>query len=352
MRIPVAFAATMLLVVVSTPLRAHHGSAPHFDPDVQVRLDGVVTELRFVNPHAFVYFDAIDASGQSAAWRCELAGATLLRRLGWTSDTLFPGQRIEMVGAMARREAHSCAMEEITLEDGSVFTSRGNRQADVRPVADPAGVAQRPRYLENGQPNISGAWVSQVPGGFGGVLTNGPPEPTEAGLAAAEGFDVRYDNPVINCESGNVITDWYRQSHVNDIQQMDDRIIVRYGYLEMVRTIFLNTDHPEDVAPSVEGHSIGRWEDDVLVVDTVGLSERVLIPLSDVMMSSQAHVVERIHYDEESQTLIRDFTVQDPLYLAKPYSGLNVSDIAAEPWQPFDCVNLSGENNRRPEPGE
>ena len=120
----------------------------------------------------------------------------------------------------------------------------------------------------------------------------------------------------------------------------------------MLRTIYLDADHPENVAPGVAGHSIGWWEDDVLVVDTIGLSERVLIPLAGVMMSGQANVVERIHYDEESRTLIRDYTVNDPLYLTRPYSGRNVSDIAAEPYRPFDCVNLSGENNRRSESGE
>ena len=36
-------------------------------------------------------------------------------------------------------------------------------------------------------------------------------------------------------------------------------------------------------------------------------------------------------------------------YLTKPYSGVNVSDIAAQPYQTFECVDLSGENNRRPE---
>ena len=345
-----AFAATgILLLGASTPLRAHHGSAPHFDPDDQVRVSGIVTELRFVNPHAYVYFDAINASGETVPWRCELSGATLLRRQGWTPETLVPGQRIEIEGARARREDNSCAMESITFGDGRVISTRDTQQADVRPVADPAGAAPRPRYLDNGQPNISGAWVSREGGGAGGILMNGRPEPTEAGLAASEGFDVRYDNPVINCESGNIITDWYRQSHVNDVRQDDDRIVLRLGYLEMVRTVFLNASHPENIAPSVEGHSIGWWEDDVLVVNTIGLSERALIPLAEVMMSDRAQVMERFYYDEDNQTLIRDYTVLDPLYLAKPYTGRNVSDIAAEPYRPFDCVNLSGENNQRPE---
>jgi hypothetical protein len=58
--------------------------------------------------------------------------------------------------------------------------------------------------------------------------------------------------------------------------------------------------------------------------------------------------MERFMYDGESRTLARDFVVTDPLYLTEPYPGRNVSDIAAVPYRPFNCVDLSGENNRRP----
>ena len=343
--------STILLLGASTSPGAHHGSTPHFDRDDIVRVRGVVSELRFVNPHAFVYFDVVDASGQNAEWRCELTGATALRRGGWTPETLVPGQQIEISGARARREDNACLMDSIVLRDGTVLSNEQIRMFGARPVAHPADVESRPRYVENGQPNLSGAWVSRVGGGTGGILTNGEPEPNAAGLAAAENFDVRFDNPVIRCESGNIISDWYRQSHVNDIQQYDDRIVIRYGYLDMVRTIYLNAEHPPNITPSVAGHSIGRWDDDALVVDTIGLTERALIPLRSLMMSDQAHVVERIHYDAENRTLNRDFTVEDPLYLAKPYSGRNVSDIASETYQTFNCVDLSGDNNRRPDSG-
>lgn len=344
--------STILLFGTPTSPSAHHGSTPHFDPDDTVTIQGVVTDLRFVNPYAFVYFEAVDVNGERAEWRCELSGATALRRGGWTPETLVPGQRIEIAGARARREDNACLMDSIRLADGTVISNQELRQFGVRPVADPADVTARPPYLENSQPNLSGAWISREGGGSGGILTNGPPAPTAAGLAAAENFDVRYDNPVIRCESNNIVTDWYRQSHVNDIEQFEDRIVIRYGYLEMVRTIFLNADHPQNIVPSIAGHSIGWWEDDVLVVDTIGLTERVLIPLASIMTSDQAHVVERFQYDEENRTLYRDYTVEDPLYLQKPYSGRNVSDIASEPYQPFNCVDLSGENNRRPDSNE
>ena len=344
----------VLAILTLTPvthLSAHHGAAAHFDPDDLVTLDGVVTEMRFVNPHAFVHFDVTDESGEIAVWRCELTGATLLRRRGWTPETLVPGQRISLIGAKARREDHSCAVESMVFDDGTAVLG-GDRieGAELRStVADTSTMPPRSRYLGNGQPNLTGGWISREGGGLAGA-TDGRPEPSAAGQAASERFDFRFDNPVISCRSGNIVIDWYRQSHVNDIQQEEDRIVIRYGYLDMIRTVHLNTpEHPQDLAPSVEGHSIGWWEGDALVVDTVGFVERVLIPRSEIMLSDQAHIVERFHYDEASRTLSREFTVEDSLYLEKPYTGRNVSDIAADPYRVFNCVDLSGENNQRPD---
>lgn len=342
-------ALATIALVPTTQLLAHHGAAAHFDPDDLVSLDGVVTEMRFVNPHAFVHFDVTGANGEFTAWRCELTGATLLRRRGWTPETLVPGQRISLVGARARREGNSCAIESMVFDDGTVVLGGDQIEgAELRSaVANLATVPPRPKYLDNGQPNLTGSWISREGGGPGGA-TDGPPQPTEAGLAASERFDFRFDNPVISCRSGNIITDWYRQSHINDVQQKEDRIIIRYGYLDMVRTIHLNTpEHPAILTPSVEGHSIGWWEDDALVVDTVGFDERALLPRAEIMISDRAHIVERFRYDESSHTLNRDYTVEDPLYLTRPYTGRNVSDISADPYQEFNCVDLSGENNRR-----
>ena len=330
---------------------AHHGAAAHFDPDDVVTLEGMITELQFVNPHAFVHVDVADDSGATQSWRCELSGATQLIRRGWTPETLAPGQTVEIVGERARREENSCAMLTIVFTDGKLIESGLGIEGAVIPeaVAYVAGTASRPKYLVNGQPNLSGAWVSRSGGGTGNV-NDGPPVPSAAGLVASEEFDFRYDNPVIRCESGNIIADWSRQSHVNDIQQDDDQITLRYGYLDLARTIHLDASgHPENLVPTVEGHSIGRWEDDVLVVDTIGFLPRALNPRAEVMISGQTHILERFEYDEAERALLRHYTVTDPLYLEKPYSGVNVSDIAAQQYQPFQCVDLSGENNRRPD---
>lgn len=341
-----AFVALLGLTVLGQTV-AHHGAAAHFDPDDIVTLEGVVKELKFVNPHGWVHFEVEDVDGSAVEWRCEIGGATILGRLGWSADTLIPGEPIRIIGERARREDNACATRSIILADGTDIANGEPLGGGFRPeiVASAEQAEARLRYLDNGQPNLSGGWILRPSGGMGA----GPPKPTEAGRLAAENYDGRFDNPVIRCESGNIILDWTRQSHVNGIEQSDDQIVIRYGYHDLTRTIHLGMDdHPGDIAPSVGGYSIGRWDDDVLVVDTVGFMGRVLIPRADLMTSSDMHVEERFWYDEESRALVREFVVTDP-YLSEPYSDQDSMDVAVVPYQPFNCVDLSGENNRPPD---
>ena len=126
--------------------------------------------------------------------------------------------------------------------------------------------------------------------------------------------------------------------------------MIRYGYLDLMRTVHLDiTKHPENIVPSLEGHSIGLWDGDTLVIDTIGFLPRAFIPRESVMTSEEMHVVERIRFDNELSVLVRDYVVIDPLYLAEPYHGQDIADLAMTAYQPYNCVDLSGENNRRPD---
>ena len=129
----------------------------------------------------------------------------------------------------------------------------------------------------------------------------------------------------LHCESGNIIADWSRQSHVNDIQQDDDQITLRYGYLDLARTIHLDASgHPENLVPTVEGHSIGRWEDNVLVVDTIGFLPRALSPRAEVMISGQTHILERFEYDEARELFEKSLRISDKVEARAENSRGNV----------------------------
>ena len=86
--------------LVATPAAAHHGIGT-FDTRQEVTITGVVTNVDFVNPHAYLYLDATGADGKVAAWRCEMRSATTLRRSGWSPEMLGSPE--------GRRDARSAA---------------------------------------------------------------------------------------------------------------------------------------------------------------------------------------------------------------------------------------------------
>jgi hypothetical protein len=184
------------------------------------------------------------------------------------------------------------------------------------------------------------------PGGRGG---GSPPQPSDAGIAAAKGYEQPYDDPAIQCDIANILFGWTHDENVNEIIQTSSAITLKYGYMDFVRTVHMDIqEHPKNLPLTRGGHSIGKWDGDTLVVDTVGLKAGVLIPINGVMYSDRAHVIERFTLDAQAHTLTREYTLEDPLYLKQPYTGRDVMSASTEPYTPYDCVELSGDNNKRP----
>ena len=81
----VRFASAVTLMAISAPVLAHHGFG-RFNPGETIDVEGTLTGLDFVNPHSYVYFDAIQTDGTTLPMRCEMRAATVLRRSGWSPE--------------------------------------------------------------------------------------------------------------------------------------------------------------------------------------------------------------------------------------------------------------------------
>jgi hypothetical protein len=126
----------------------------------------------------------------------------------------------------------------------------------------------------------------------------------------------------------NILFDWSFEADVNRITQEDDRITLLYGSMNLERTIHLNVaEHPKDLAPTRAGHSIGRWEGDVLVVDTIGFEPGILSADARIPHSNQLHVTERFTLDADKGTIARSYIAEDPLYLQKPFTGADTVQV-------------------------
>ena len=266
-----------------------------------------------------------------------------------------PGTKIKIIGVPAFREPTGCYVNKIEFDDGNVV----ERYQQLVQETDSSAI-KRPARLASGEPNISGDWAAQqrlpteaevraialgpdAPG-------NAPPgrgrvevEMSEAGMAASAGY-VREDNPRFHCKPTNIIFDWTFDQHINRIEQYADKIIIRYGFMDTVRTIHMNQDsHPENIVPSWDGHSIGKWEGDTLVVDTIGFSEGILDPRNGARNSNQLRIVERFTMDPENMTLTREHEGEDPLYLTAKFSGKSELLASNLPIDSYNCEDLTEE---------
>ena len=91
--------ASAALLLIVTPLLAHHSTAA-FDMTRSSTVSGIVTKFYWANPHSYI---DLDVDGK--AWRLEIEALNLLRRYGWTKDSLKAGDKINCIGAPAKDPA-------------------------------------------------------------------------------------------------------------------------------------------------------------------------------------------------------------------------------------------------------
>jgi len=378
----------ILLVTISifssTSVLAHHGMSGQFDDSKTIQVSGTITKLKFVNPHAYVYFDSINDKGETENWACEMRAATSLKRSGWEAEMFSVGTAIEVEGLASRKSATGCYVEDLKLGD-DVVLKRYTQLEENKGEAD----QNRPDQTAWGDPNIAGNWAANQQGlangrgdgrrpggdpglggperrqgvgpsgtgrpGPGGMGRPGMIELSKAGTQAMADMNKELEDEGmtnvagrLDCSPRDLFTDWTFDQHTNLIIQEPDTITLKYGFMDTVRVIHLDqTEHPAILTPSIAGHSIGHWEGEVLVVDTVGFDQSLLRRGPNVVgaRSEQFHVTERISVDNAKGELTISYEAEDPLFWQAGYkqSGESVVYLADYPWEPYDCEDLSQE---------
>jgi len=101
---------------------AHHSASVAYDVDKVVTVQGVVTEVKWENPHSWVYLDVKDASGRVVKWSFEGATPNLMHRRGITPAILKPGLVLTIKAHPARAASrHAGEMTEILTSDGKTI---------------------------------------------------------------------------------------------------------------------------------------------------------------------------------------------------------------------------------------
>ena len=128
-------------------------------------------------------------------------------------------------------------------------------------------------------------------------------------------------SPSSSCEPSGVPA-YLLQPTVLYFVQTPDEVVMIEAYDSQVRHIRLNAAHSADLKPSWYGESVGHYEGDTLVIDTIGVSRKSFVDIYRTPHSESLHVVERWSLADGGRALQVQVTVDDPQTYYQPWSGI------------------------------
>jgi hypothetical protein len=321
-------------LVGAQPADAHHSFAPHFDATKTLTIEGVVVEFEQRNPHAYLHIRTEDADGASHVYRCETHGVTQLERNGISRETLAVGTVLAVEAVQHRRDPYMCFFNEVRLADGRVLNVNGPRRTPTQRVAQ--------------RDSIYGTWLLAPTAWRSSSPENTRMGLTPAGIAAVLAYDPLKDDPTYRCEPVAPRRVWFAPGTPMSISRDDETIYIRHEWMDVVRAVHLDlTEHPANGERTVLGHSIGRFENEVLIVETANFSPGVLRQYVDqpdgsvrgLLHSEALTVTERIWFNTRSNSIRVIVDQEDPLYFTTPFNSSSGEFAASNlEIQAFGCI--------------
>jgi hypothetical protein len=220
---------------------------------------------------------------------------------------------------------------EPAVGEKGVWGARGSTMWDLD---DPKSIGQNANFL--------------APDGFPGKLkwSDVPFQPWARALSALRTPEML--EPYTRCKPSGSARQIFTPygTEFFEVPELKRFFITNTGGPHSFRVIYMDgRQHPTDLEPSYFGHSIGHWEGDTLVLDTVGFNERFWMDRPGTPHTEQLHLIERFTRTDYL-TMKYEFTVDDPGAYTKPWSGGFM--LAMNPGQEsFEFV--CQDNNRTPE---
>ncbi len=322
-RAVVLFSAACLAVAAFGTARAHHSVSGSFDSSRSIEITGEVVEWRFRNPHTLLVVDGtavIDGKRDDVKrrWEIESSAAAGLRAAGADENTFVRGSSVTVKGiphrnaTTYRANAFTSSGAFLDANGKSVFGGRQN--APTRAVAASGAGVER----------LVGLW--RPPLQVGGATT--PLALTAAGRSAWEGYDQKR-SPANTCEAMSIPDIYNAPSYIVSIEIGDKQAVVRNQAYKVVRTIPLDGSEAPADSKQQFGLVRGRIDDGALVVESraypasawgLGAATQLMGAGADVPSSTQKTVVERFSVSPDGLKLTYAYTVNDPEYLAAPFS--------------------------------
>src|SRR5262245_17103846 len=123
--------AFSLLVVCASAAMSHHAFSPVYDDQRVITITGVVTQFRFINPHAMMSMDVTDGSGKVTKWTVEFSGRLNLSNVGWTADSIKSGERVTVTGNPTHTGSDRVFFRKLVHADGTELLPGGPQRQNA-----------------------------------------------------------------------------------------------------------------------------------------------------------------------------------------------------------------------------
>ncbi len=298
-RLPTAIYTLAAITSFGAPAFAHHSIAM-FDASQEILVKGTVARFDWVNPHMYLVVETEGPDGKPALVEGEGLGITQALVDGLDREALKPGTPVVMRANPNRGGwGKQVRILDVTTEDGEIhpFYAANTRTRVLTPAE-----------------SLAGHWA-----------------PNRAALGAAFGAMARFPvTPEGRAAQAKLIADGlcYVEptpflavlDELRTIEIGKNEVLMRFDNTgdHVERTIHMDAKHPADVKPSLQGHSIGRWDGDTLVIDTIAFEPNPSGLGMNTPSSPGKHTVERLTLTADHTRLRYETTVEDPVYLTGP----------------------------------
>jgi hypothetical protein len=335
-------ASIVLVAAIARGVWAHHSTFGVYDAKRIVEIEGVITSVRWRNPHPSYTVAVVDEQGRTVEWQVETGAISALRLRGLDREVMKVGDRVRLAGEGSPRGRSELFARNLLREDGQEVLlsassrprwSEGNPERLFKAPID-EGIAEQARREARG---IFRVWTSVLGDPKSFPLYGAQEYPlTERGKQLKAAWDPRA-SPYARCgEKGMpyVMVTPYPLAFV----QEGENIVIRFEEFDVRRLIHMNAGAPPTAESfSLQGFSTGRWEGNTLVVETTRIDSPHFY--GDGTPQSRAmRTVERFTLDAEGTRLGYHLRVEDPEIFTEPMEFTRYwawrPEIAL---QPFGC---------------